>query len=226
MDFNKTKKTYQSIIEDSVAFTGKDHSFFNDLKVRYISNIVNLVLPSLNQPKLLDVGCGHGYIHPKLSQAGFNIVGIDVASEVVEIAKKTNPDISYFPFDGHSIPFNENTFDIVTLVCVMHHISPSEWARFLLEIRRVLKEGGVIIVIEHNPFNPLTNYLVSKNEIDNDAVLISSFNLKRLLKNAKFKNVKIKNVLFTPFDNWIFRLLDKFLFWCPFGGQYCIYGKV
>jgi 2-polyprenyl-3-methyl-5-hydroxy-6-metoxy-1,4-benzoquinol methylase len=68
MDFNKTKKTYKSIIEDSLAFTGKDHSFFNDLKVRYISDIVNLEIPTYIKPKLLDVGCGHGYIHSKLSK--------------------------------------------------------------------------------------------------------------------------------------------------------------
>jgi SAM-dependent methyltransferase len=225
MDFNKTKKTYKSIIEDSIAFTGKDHSFFNDLKIRYISDIVNLELATLIKPKLLDVGCGHGYIHSKLSKNGFDVVGIDVASEVLQIAKKMNPTVPYFPFDGHSIPFKKNTFDIVTLVCVMHHISPSKWSKFLIEIRRVLTPGGLIIVIEHNPFNPLTRYLVSKNEIDNDAVLISSFNLKRLLKKAKFRNVDTKNVLFTPFASWIFRMLDKFLFWCPLGGQYCVYGK-
>lgn len=225
MDFNETKQTYKSTVDKAIAFSGKDLDFFTSLKANYINDVARSELPLITRPKLLDVGCGHGYIHQELSQMGFDVVGIEIASEVVDIARKANPDISYFCFDGNSIPFDDDTFDIVTAMCVMHHVPPKQWPKFLLEIRRVLRPGGVIMIIEHNPFNPITRYVVANNEIDDDAVLLSSLKLKHLLKHANFSNVITRNILFTPFANRFFRIVDKILWWCPFGAQYYIYGK-
>jgi SAM-dependent methyltransferase len=226
MDFNNTKDSYREKIEQSIAFSGKSLNYFTDVKADYLQKIVSEQLPNIAHPKLLDVGCGHGYIHPKLLDFGFEVVGVEVASEVLPIAKKINKKVSYVSYDGAILPFLDSTFDVVLAICVMHHVPPDHWQKFVSELSRVLRPSGLVVIFEHNPFNPLTRYVVSSNEIDADAVLLSARTTRSLLNEGGFAEVKTRNILFTPFSTAFFRALDEKLGWCPFGAQYYAFGRV
>ncbi|WP_210497172.1 class I SAM-dependent methyltransferase [Microvirga antarctica] len=226
MDFNETKQTYRDTIEQSIAFAGKGLDFFTSVKADYLHRIVQAELPGLDKPRLLDVGCGHGYIHPDLRRFGFDIVGVEVATEVLPFAREANPDVTYLGYDGTTLPFEDDSFDVAMAICVMHHVPPEQWPNFSREMHRVLRPGGIVAIFEHNPINPLTRYVVSRNEIDDDAVLLSTSTLRGLLKDAGFQQVATRNILFTPFASPFFRAVDRQLGWCPFGAQYYAVGKV
>ena len=93
--------------------------------------------------KVLDVGCGNGFIaHHLNSLLGNRVVGLDVSASTIA-------QIDYLPFDGQHFPLADNSFDAVLLCYVLHHAQDS--AKVLTEVHRVLKENGRVIVYEDNP---------------------------------------------------------------------------
>ena len=93
--------------------------------------------------KVLDVGCGNGFIaHHLSSLLGTRVVGLDVSAS-------TTARIDYLPFDGEHFPVADSSFDAVLLCYVLHHAQDS--ATVLGEVHRVLKEHGLAIVYEDNP---------------------------------------------------------------------------
>ena len=52
---------------------------------------------------------------------------------------------------------------------------------------RILRKGGLLVIIEHNPFNPLTQISVYRCPFDKDAVLLTARNVQLLLKTLSIK---------------------------------------
>jgi SAM-dependent methyltransferase len=225
VDFNDTKESYRGQIERTIAFGGQGLDFYTRVKAEYLRDLVAELLPAVHSPDLLDIGCGHGYIHPDLRAAGFRITGVEVADQVLPFAREANPDVDYRSYDGHRLPFPDGTFHVATAICVMHHVPPAQWPAFTREMRRVLKPGGLAIVFEHNPWNPATRLVVASNDIDADAVLLPAPRLRGLMQEAGLAQVASRNILFTPFGSPLFRKLDKGLGWLPIGAQYYAVGR-
>lgn len=217
-DFNHSKHTYQKIIEESIKFSGKDLNFFTKIKADFLNQIIKTSFPNAVKLRLLDIGCGHGFIHNYLHQNDYEVVGIDIAEEVLELAKQRNPTVSYLHYDGKTIPFESETFDVAFAICVMHHVPPPNWNNFLTEMKRVLKVGGIAVIFEHNPYNPFTRYIVAHNVIDQDAILLRKSVLEKLFVQSGFNAPISRFILFTPF--LMLRWLDKPLGRCPLGAQY------
>jgi ubiquinone/menaquinone biosynthesis C-methylase UbiE len=93
------------------------------------------------------------------SKLSLRLTGIDVASTVVEEARAANPGVTYHDYDGDRLPYPDQSFDAAYTIAVMHHVPPPQWPAFLQEMRRVVRPGGLIVIFEHNPINPLTPHL-------------------------------------------------------------------
>jgi SAM-dependent methyltransferase len=99
------------------------------------------VLPQ--HSRLLDVGCGNGFIAHHLSaMLGMNVVGID-------LAETTQATIDYRQFDGRRFPVEARSFDAVLLCYVLHHAQ--DLGVVLNEVHRVLSDGGLAVVYEDTP---------------------------------------------------------------------------
>jgi ubiquinone/menaquinone biosynthesis C-methylase UbiE len=130
---------------------------------------------------------------------------------------------AFFHFDGKTLPFPDQSFNVVLAACVLHHVLPQDRPRIYSEIRRVLKPGGFFIAFEHNPYNPLTQYIVRTCEFDDDAILIPSSELRTSLSNEGFSEVDRHFVLFLPrFLRERLPTLEDRLAWCPAGAQYWV----
>lgn len=92
--------------------------------------------------RLLDVGSGPGRDGLILKDAGLEVVCIDASSEMVKIAKGRG--LNAIEGDFMDLPFSDGEFDGVWAYTSLLHIPKSDIAKALLEIKRVLKTGGVL----------------------------------------------------------------------------------
>jgi SAM-dependent methyltransferase len=93
--------------------------------------------------RVLDVGCGNGFIAHHLSaMLGTNVTGIDLDEGAQAL-------IDYRRFDGTHFPVADKSFDSVLFCYVLHHAQ--DLSAILNEVRRVLRPGGFMVVYEDIP---------------------------------------------------------------------------
>lgn len=98
--------------------------------------------------KVLDLGCGSGYGIASLADAAAETVGVDVSPEAVAFASERYRanNLTFQRIDPNApLPFADQSFDTVLSFQVIEHVSDE--AAYLREARRVLKPGGVMIIV-------------------------------------------------------------------------------
>lgn len=96
---------------------------------------------------ILDAGCGKGRFSRMMAQKGAEVTGIDLSEGLLREAKKSGTGI-YLQSSATALPFPDNTFDCVLSVEVIEHVPDVE--KSIIEMVRVLKKGGRIIIIDKN----------------------------------------------------------------------------
>jgi ubiquinone/menaquinone biosynthesis C-methylase UbiE len=113
--------------------------------------ILNGLLP-LRGANVLELGCGTAEKTRAIARAG--LVASITALEVDEIQHRKNvqaggpPNVVFQPGAAEAIPARDATFDIVLMFKSLHHVPIEKMDQALLEIRRVLKPGGLAYVSE------------------------------------------------------------------------------
>jgi len=142
-DYNQVAKTFASTREE----IWPEIWFFKDF-----------VQPG---EKILDVGCGSGRLYKLFKGKEIEYFGVDFAERMIEFARKKYPAAKELKEGGFApvflvvnalhLPFEDNFFDKVFSIAVLHHI-PSEKNRilFLKEMRRVLKPKGELFLTVWN----------------------------------------------------------------------------
>jgi 2-polyprenyl-6-hydroxyphenyl methylase/3-demethylubiquinone-9 3-methyltransferase len=104
-------------------------------------------LQQLGNPgkRVLDVGCGGGFLTEEFASDGFVATGIDPATSSIEAARKhaleSNLVIDYRAGRGEDLPFPDSSFDIIACCDVLEHVDDFE--HVISEVARTLKPGGV-----------------------------------------------------------------------------------
>lgn len=223
-DFDSVATHYQSDLNKTLAITGMEHSFFVDVKRDHILRLAAGHFPDLAELDVLDLGCGVGAYHLGLKDCFRELHGIDVSEQSIQVASEQHPFVRYATFDGTRLPYRDNQFSIIFAVCVMHHVPPEQWDSLVKELHRVMKPNGMMLVFEHNPYNPATQYIVKSCDIDKDAVLLKPWKLRELAKSAGFEQVCTRTIISVPPSNPTLKRLDLLLGHLPFGAQYYLSG--
>jgi len=105
--------------------------------------------------RVLDVGTGPGYVARRASERGAVVTGVDVAHEMLALARTRNPAIRFLEGDAEDLPFPDRSFDALVGNLVINHLPRPE--RAIREFVRVLAPGGGIALStwdlpEHNRF--------------------------------------------------------------------------
>ena len=124
--------------------------FWHRKKFEKVANLIP------DSSRVLDIGCGPGSFAFVLSsiRPSCTIFGIDIAKGQIDFAEKNILPIaknSHFRiFDGNNIPFDDSSYDVVTLIEVIEHLSLKTAGRLLEEAYRILRPSGKLIITTPN----------------------------------------------------------------------------
>lgn len=93
------------------------------------------------QGRFLDIGCSAGFILEAARKRGFETYGVEISPLALQYAKE---ELRLNVFDGFldEARFPDHYFDVITMYEVIEHVPDP--TRFLLEVRRIIKEDGII----------------------------------------------------------------------------------
>ncbi|MDO8579821.1 MAG: methyltransferase domain-containing protein [bacterium] len=117
-----------------------------------LPNVLRLLAPEKGR-KILDLACGQGYFSHALSARGASVVGVDIAPELVNLAKKhAGHTEEFYVAEAHDLSkFDKNRFDSVLCVLAIQNID--RMTDVFEEVSRLLKtEGKFVIVLNHPAF--------------------------------------------------------------------------
>jgi len=112
-------------------------------------------------PRVLDVGCGGGFLANDLAQAGFSVDAVDSSGPSLRVAGRHDRSrcVRYRQADAVRLPYGNSAFDAVCAMDFLEHVE--EPRAVIAEISRVLRPGGLFFFYTHNR-NWLSAFLVIK----------------------------------------------------------------
>jgi len=130
--FNKLADAYQ---EKYMNF-----DFYFDTYDKFCELVAN------DSATILEVACGPGNITKYLLSkcAGFKIEGIDLAPNMVELARANNPTANFQVMDSRKISVITKKFDAILCGFCFPYLSKEDVARFIADARCLLKKGGIL----------------------------------------------------------------------------------
>jgi len=175
-------------------------AFFQELdayrfdKLRYLPTLVDFA--EFHGQRLLEVGCGAGIDLVRFARSGAIVTGVDLAEVPIKLARANlahnglNADLRVM--NGEELTFTDNSFDVVYAHGVLQYTVSA--ARMAREIHRVLRPGGLAIVMVYNRYSWLSALSkITRVELEHaDAPVLNTFTsgeLQALL--APFAEVRI-----------------------------------
>lgn len=224
-DFDRYSGTYRDDVQRSIGFIGQDHDFFVRHKVRQLERLARRWIGDPGELSALDVGCGIGLVDGYLLDTFRDVRGVDVSDESLKVAADRNPRATYASYDGTALPVEDGSVDLAFAIGVLHHVPVSGRPAFVAELHRVTSGRGLVVILEHNPLNPLTRLAVRRCDFDEDVILPSRGYTKRLFEANDLRVVEEPYVLFLPWGPPGAARLERALRWMPLGAQYVVAGR-
>ena len=192
MNYASQKKFFESAYA-----TGTDTWTHIPNKLSALEHVRALPKDSL----ILDVGSGRGLWPFSLAELGYKVIGIDYAKSVVE---KNNSEVKFrglagrirfMEADALDIPFEDASFDAVTDFGLLQHLDPSDWHTYVTELSRVLKPGGLLMLValsrETKVFLNWTPHVSPEGKFERDGVTYYFFTKEEVrdIFSAQFDTV-------------------------------------
>ena len=96
-----------------------------------------------------DLGCGPGHVARYLHDQGVTMIGIDLSPQMIEEARRLNPELEFKVGDMRKLSLLDASFVGVIAFYSIVHLAPDELPAIMAELRRVLMPGGLILVAFH-----------------------------------------------------------------------------
>ncbi len=193
--YNKNSEYYHNGLKS------EDKNFWH----KYIDkpSMTSFLKKEVKGKSVLDLGCGSGIYTKKLASFGAKIVGSDLSSGLIEIARRENPSIKFYIEDAKKTQFKKSSFDVVSSSLMIHYFK--ELPPLFKEVNRILKKNGLFVFSMHHPVMEVSSKLKIKG--------IKGSLLKPYFHNNKYEVVlhdKIKLIAYHhTFENIINSLNDS-----------------
>jgi len=195
-----TQEELNKYFQDFHRVSQSEVEYWNNNKMLIIKQVIN-ILKKYKPGKLLDVGSAYGFLLNEAKQLGWKPYGVEISKANVEYSKeKYNIDI----FNGYlkEAKYKEESFDVVTIIDVLYYSYDPIFE--LKETRRILKDGGLLIIRDTNRINYIQKSQMLKKSKDlfenffffgmKDHLYFFNINsCKKMLVKAGFKDITFVN---------------------------------
>lgn len=229
-------KNYRNYLIESNPFNKKSKARTTEWEAIYNRFNIN----SSRYPKLIDLGCGPGHFALNFLKKGFEVTGIDVSDEALQILKKRAHKYKlskklHLLNNGLYIPIKElkGKFDAGYMIVTYHCISKKEQKKVFKNFVRLIRKGGKVLIMEPNPLNPLYYifyiFYYKGNNLQEGYNIINSRKeiLVNLLKETGMSDIKIFRHSFLPtsfINRWSFvKNINIFLCTVPGIRNFCAF---
>ncbi len=160
---------------------------------------------------VLDVSCGTGNYSLELKRRGARVIGLDISSEMLSIAKEKSEreglKIDFIRADAAMPPFKNNSFDLITSILILEFADKPD--KMIEEWKNLFKPGGRIVIGFLNRYSlwALKRKLkaVFKESIWRKAKFYSADEMQKLLSDAGLRSIESREVIyFPPVENRLF----------------------
>jgi SAM-dependent methyltransferase len=228
-EFDAHAEGYDSGMDQPLkALAGTDADDFVAVKVRWLLRH----FPELRTRadlSILDYGCGVATLLKLLRSHGVpgTLTGTDISTGMLREAERHWPAASPPPLfraqNGAATGLPAAEFDLIVISAVLHHVPVGQRTAVYAELHRLLRPGGRLVVFEHNPWNPVTRYVVAHTPIDRDAILLPPPEVTASLRASAWHDIRTGHFMFLPPRLGFFAtLIERLLYWLPLGGQYAV----
>jgi SAM-dependent methyltransferase len=218
-EFDRWGTNYDDVLASTLGAAGSP-DYYHRLKAVRVGRMLG---PGFSG-RLLDFGCGIGGLlcHLARELPASELVGFDPSPQSARLAAQI-PGLSGVVTEENRL--QPRSFDVVVISNVLHHIDELEQPSVMRRIHMLLRDGGRIVIIEHNPYNPLTRWwVVARCPFDEGVVLLRPRRIRQLLVEAGFQDLDQEFITFFPEPLTWASPLERFLGWLPLGAQVCTTG--
>lgn len=116
-----------------------------------LDKMFDLVRTIKKPTKVLDLGCGTGFFASKIKDIypSAEVYGIDISKKALNLGRKKYKNITFIRADAEQeFPFKNNFFDLIISGEHIEHLKDTD--TYLIEINRVMKKGGTLILTTPN----------------------------------------------------------------------------
>jgi 2-polyprenyl-3-methyl-5-hydroxy-6-metoxy-1,4-benzoquinol methylase len=148
---DRYKETFETW--NKIALQYQDKFMELDLYNKTYDFICNSI--TIEKAKILEIGCGPGNITKYLlsKRPNFDILGIDIAPNMIELAKGNNPTASFAIMDCRQIDELKTKYDVIVCGFCLPYLSQTDSVKFITDCYSLLNDNGLIYLsfVEGDP---------------------------------------------------------------------------
>lgn len=163
-DRYKTEKTKWDDIAkrhfEDVEILGPGEDFHKYATSKIELTGVSEFLGDLHKKRVLEIGCGVGFVATLLAKSGAHVTVFDLSPVSVRVAKRraeiNNVKIDPLVSAGENLPFSDESFEIIFGKSILHHLDPGIARQ---DVYRILCKGGKAVFVEPMGMNPVLTFV-------------------------------------------------------------------
>lgn len=133
----------------------------------FVNTVAEII--SLQNTSVLEIGCGDGHYSELLAARCKQLTGVDPDQEALKLAKQRNlANATFLPYGAESLPFPDETFDVVIFTLSLHYMRPTLMTQVIHEAVAVCKRDGNVIILEPGMEGPLYTAEIEFDVYDGD----------------------------------------------------------
>lgn len=187
-----------------------DQQYFEkrDFLSPHLAKTLEYLMAENNLKSVLDVGCGTGLLVSYLGKKGYRSIGCDNSESAVRSARKINKKGTIINASATKLPLAKNSFDLVTAISLVEHLTKREALQFIDEAKRILAPSGFIFIVTPNYASPFRIIQGKKWFAWQDPTHINFYTpqeLSKIIAKRGFDNLKFQfDMKYKGNPNWEF----------------------